>query len=129
MSSSAEGQRYLKLASDIDRALRFMESTGVSSKHPEIHEAEFFTSHEALILQYEEALTRKDSLTGEWYDCSAHMLWIGERTRQLDGAHVEFLRGVRNPIGCKVGPTATAGRGRRPVRGCSTPSVSPAASP
>ena len=108
VSSSAEGQRYLKLASDIDRALRFMESTGVSSKHPEIHEAEFFTSHEALILQYEEALTRKDSLTGEWYDCSAHMLWIGERTRQLDGAHVEFLRGVRNPIGCKVGPSATA---------------------
>ncbi|MEL6985520.1 MAG: 3-deoxy-7-phosphoheptulonate synthase class II, partial [Actinomycetota bacterium] len=107
VSSSAEGKRYLKLASEIDRALRFMEATGVSSQHPEIHEAEFFTSHEALILQYEEALTRKDSLTDEWYDCSAHMLWIGERTRQLDGAHVEFLRGVRNPIGCKVGPTAT----------------------
>ncbi len=108
VSSSTEGKRYLKLASEIDRALRFMEATGVSSQHPEIHEAEFFTSHEALILQYEEALTRKDSLTDEWYDCSAHMLWIGERTRQLDGAHVEFLRGVRNPIGCKVGPTATA---------------------
>ncbi len=107
VSSSTEGKRYMKLASEIDRALRFMEATGVSSQHPEIHEAEFFTSHEALILQYEEALTRKDSLTDEWYDCSAHMLWIGERTRQLDGAHVEFLRGVRNPIGCKVGPTAT----------------------
>lgn len=107
VSTSAEGKRYLKLASEIDRALRFMEATGVSSQHPEIHEAEFFTSHEALILQYEEALTRKDSLTDEWYDCSAHMLWIGERTRQLDGAHVEFLRGVRNPLGCKVGPTAT----------------------
>jgi 3-deoxy-7-phosphoheptulonate synthase len=66
-----------------------------------------FTSHEALILGYEEALTRQDSLTGDWYDCSAHMLWIGERTRQLDGAHIEFLRGVHNPIGCKVGPTAT----------------------
>ena len=67
-----------------------------------------YTSHEALILGYEEALTRQDSLTGSWYDCSAHMLWIGERTRQLDGAHIEFLRGVSNPIGCKIGPTTTA---------------------
>ena len=107
VASSREGQRYTKLAAEIDRALRFMEATGVSSQHSEIHEAELFTSHEALILQYEEALTRKDSLTDEWYDCSAHMLWIGERTRQLDGAHVEFLRGVRNPIGCKIGPTTT----------------------
>ena len=107
VASSREGQRYAKLASEIDRALRFMEATGVSSQHSEIHEAELFTSHEALILQYEEALTRKDSLTDEWYDCSAHMLWIGERTRQLDGAHVEFLRGGRNPIGCKIGPTTT----------------------
>ena len=72
---------------------------------------DFYTSHEALILGYEEALTRQDSLTGDWYDCSAHMLWIGERTRELDGAHVEFLRGVGNPIGCKVGPTM-----RRPTR-------------
>ena len=107
VSSSPEGQRYATLASEIDRALRFMEAAGISSKHPEIHEADFFTSHEALILQYEEALTRRDSLTDEWYDCSAHMLWIGERTRQLDGAHVEFLRGVKNPLGCKIGPTAT----------------------
>ena len=84
-----------------------MEAAGISSQHPEIHEVDFYTSHEALILQYEEALTRKDSLTDEWYDCSAHMVWIGERTRQLDGAHVEFLRGVKNPIGCKIGPTAT----------------------
>jgi 3-deoxy-7-phosphoheptulonate synthase len=105
--SSGEGQRYQALAAEIDRALRFMESTGVSSQHPEIHEADFFTSHEALILQYEEALTRKDSLTGEWYDCSAHMVWIGERTRQLDGAHVEFFSGIKNPVGCKIGPTAT----------------------
>jgi 3-deoxy-7-phosphoheptulonate synthase len=74
---------------------------------PSLHEVDFFTSHEALILGYEEALTRQDSLTGQWYDCSAHMLWIGERTRQLDGAHVEFLRGVHNPLGCKVGPSAT----------------------
>jgi 3-deoxy-7-phosphoheptulonate synthase len=108
VATSAEGKRYHQLASEIDRALRFMEAAGISSKHPEIHEADFFTSHEALILQYEESLTRQDSLTGDWYDCSAHMLWIGERTRQLDGAHVEFLRGVRNPVGCKVGPTATA---------------------
>lgn len=107
VSSSNQGQRYNQLAEEIDRALRFMEATGVSSQHSEIHEAELFTSHEALILQYEEALTRNDSLTNEWYDCSAHMLWIGERTRQLDGAHVEFLRGVKNPLGCKVGPTAT----------------------
>ncbi len=107
VATSNEGQRYTKLAAEIDRALRFMEATGVSSQHPEIHEAEFFTSHEALILQYEEALTRKDSLTDEWYDCSAHMLWIGERTRQLDGAHIEFLSGVKNPIGCKIGPTTT----------------------
>ncbi len=108
VASSAEGRRYLQLASEIDRALRFMEAAGISSKHPEIHEADFFTSHEALILQYEEALTRRDSLTDEWYDCSAHMIWIGERTRDLDGAHVEFFRGIRNPIGCKVGPSATA---------------------
>ncbi len=84
-----------------------MEAAGISSNHPEIHEADFYTSHEALILQYEEALTRKDSLTGDWYDCSAHMIWIGERTRQLDGAHVEFFRGVNNPVGCKVGPSTT----------------------
>src|SRR3989442_2819081 len=74
----------------------------------QLHQADLSTSHEALILGYEEALTRKDSLTGDWYDCSAHLLWIGERTRQPDGAHVEFLRGVHNPIGCKVGPDATA---------------------
>ena len=107
VATSAEGQRYVQLATEIDRALRFMEAAGISSQHPEIHEADFYTSHEALILQYEEALTRRDSLTGDWYDCSAHMPWIGERTRQADGAHVEFLRGVRNPIACKIGPTAT----------------------
>jgi len=107
VGDSPAGERYTALAQEIDRALRFMEAAGVSSNHPEIHEADFFTSHEALILQYEEALTRKDSLTGDWYNCSAHMVWIGERTRQLDGAHGEFFRGIHNPIGCKVGPTAT----------------------
>ncbi len=107
VAASPEGKRYEHLATEIDRALRFMEATGLSSNHSEIHEADFFTSHEALILQYEEALTRQDSLTDDWYDCSAHMVWIGERTRQLDGAHIEFMRGVKNPIGCKIGPTAT----------------------
>jgi 3-deoxy-7-phosphoheptulonate synthase len=72
-----------------------------------LHEVDFYTSHEALILGYEEALTRRDSLTDDWYDCSAHMLWVGERTRQIDGAHVEFLAGVGNPIGCKIGPSTT----------------------
>jgi 3-deoxy-7-phosphoheptulonate synthase len=108
VASSREGQRYERLADDIDRALRFMHACGVDSATlPALHEVDFYTSHEALVLGYEQALTREDSLTGEWYDCSAHMLWIGERTRQLDGAHVEFLRGVGNPIGCKVGPSAT----------------------
>ena len=104
VGSSREGQRYERLADEIDRALRFMRACGIDSEtQPNLHEVDFFTSHEALILGYEEALTREDSLTGDWYDCSAHMLWIGERTRQLDGAHVEFLRGVGNPIGCKLG--------------------------
>ena len=109
VASSPAGERYEKMAGEIDRALTFMDACGVnSSTVPALHEVDFFTSHEALLLNYEEALTREDSLTGDWYDCSAHMLWIGERTRQLDGAHVEFLRGVKNPLGCKVGPTATA---------------------
>jgi len=109
VASSPAGQRYAQMADEIDRALRFMTACGVTgTTTPALHEVEFYTSHEALLLEYEEALTRNDSLTGDWYDCSAHMLWIGERTRQLDGAHVEFLRGVGNPLGCKVGPTATA---------------------
>jgi 3-deoxy-7-phosphoheptulonate synthase len=108
VGASPEGQRYGRLASEIDRALRFMRACGVDTENSStLHEVDVFTSHEALILGWEEALTRQDSLTGQWYDCSAHMLWIGERTRQLDGAHVEFLRGVGNPIGCKIGPSAT----------------------
>lgn len=108
VASSPAGERYIQMADEIDRALTFMNACGVNSTTvPALHEVDFFTSHEALLLNYEEALTRKDSLTGDWYDCSAHMLWIGERTRQLDGAHVEFLRGVKNPLGCKIGPTAT----------------------
>jgi 3-deoxy-7-phosphoheptulonate synthase len=108
VASSPEGQRYDKLAREIDRALSFMRACGIETEaNPNLSEVDVFTSHEALILGYEEALTRRDSITGDWYDCSAHMLWIGERTRELDGAHVEFLRGVGNPIGCKVGPTMT----------------------
>lgn len=108
VGASPEGQRYEQLAREIDMAMGFMRACGVDTENNStLHEVDVFTSHEALILGYEEALTRQDSLTGEWYDCSAHMLWIGERTRQLDGAHVEFLRGVGNPIGCKIGPTAS----------------------
>ena len=108
VASSPAGQRYEEVAAGIDRALRFMAACGVDTEtEPQLHQADMWTSHEALVLGYEEALTRRDSLTGDWYDCSAHMLWIGERTRQLDGAHVEFLSGVGNPIGCKLGPTAT----------------------
>ena len=108
VAASPAGQRYEDLAAEIDRAVQFMRACGVTSERlSELRQVDFFTSHEALLLGYEEALTRRDSLTGGWYDCSAHMLWIGERTRQVDGAHVEFLRGVRNPLGCKIGPTAT----------------------
>jgi 3-deoxy-7-phosphoheptulonate synthase len=107
--SSNEVQRYERLADEIERALRFMRACGLEPDHvPALHEVDFWTSHEALVLGYEEALTRQDSLSGDWYDCSAHMVWIGERTRGLDDAHVEFFRGIANPVGCKVGPTATA---------------------
>ncbi|MCL4118442.1 UNVERIFIED_CONTAM: hypothetical protein GTU68_041651 [Idotea baltica] len=107
VAASPAGKRYQQLAEGIESALRFMSSCGIDVDDSRLEEVDFFTSHEALLLNYEQALTRKDSLTGDWYDCSAHMLWIGERTRQLEGAHVEFLRGVKNPLGCKVGPTAT----------------------
>jgi 3-deoxy-7-phosphoheptulonate synthase len=108
VASSPSGRRYERVADEIERAMSFMRACGIDTEsQPNLHEADVFTSHEALILGYEEALTREDSLTGDWYDCSAHMLWIGERTRQVDGAHVEFLRGVGNPVGCKVGPTAS----------------------
>lgn len=108
VASSPEGQRYDAMAIEIDRALRFMRAIGMDTEsNPNLREVDVWTSHEALLLGYEQALTRRDSTTGNWYDCSAHMLWIGERTRDLDGAHVEFLRGVGNPIGCKVGPSMT----------------------
>ena len=107
VASSPEGQRYETIAAGIDSALRFMAACGIDlATAAQIQEVDFWTSHEALLLHYEEALTRVDTLTGDHYDCSAHMLWIGERTRQLDHAHVEFLRGVHNPLGCKIGPSA-----------------------
>jgi 3-deoxy-7-phosphoheptulonate synthase len=109
VASSPAGRRFEAMANEIDRALKFMRACGMDTESTAaLHEVDVYTSHEALLIGYEEALTRQDSLTGTWYDCSAHMLWIGERTRQLDGAHVEFLRGVLNPIGVKLGPAATA---------------------
>lgn len=105
IKKSPQGQSYEKVARDITQAINFMRVVGLDTDNiPQLQQATFFTSHEALLLGYEEALTRQDSTTGNWYDCSAHMLWIGDRTRQLDGAHIEFLRGVLNPIGMKVGP-------------------------
>ena len=104
VKTSPMGRSYERLAKQIDQALHFMQVIGFDMDHPIINQASFFTSHEALLLGYEEALTRQDSTTGLWYDCSAHMLWIGDRTRQLDGAHIEFLSGVLNPLGMKVGP-------------------------
>jgi len=107
VASSAEGRRYETIASEIDRALRFMAACGIDLDSTAVHQVDFWTSHESLLLGYEEALTRRDSLTGDWYDCSAHLLWIGDRTRDVDGAHVEFLSGVGNPIGLKLGPSST----------------------
>src|SRR6185437_5580953 len=108
VASSTEGQRYERIAGEIDRALRFMAACGIDlDAEGGLHQVDFWTSHEALILNYEEALTRQDSLTGDWVDTSAHLLWVGERTRQVDGAHVDFLSGVINPVGAKVGPAAT----------------------
>ncbi|MDD5156724.1 MAG: 3-deoxy-7-phosphoheptulonate synthase class II [Sulfurimonas sp.] len=99
-------KKYEALAEQIGKSLTFMEACGITSKsYRTLRETDFYTSHEALLLPYEEAFTRKDSLTGDWYDTSAHMLWIGDRTRQLNGAHVEFLSGVHNPIGIKAGPS------------------------
>jgi 3-deoxy-7-phosphoheptulonate synthase len=108
VADSLEGRRYERIASDIERALRFMAACGIDLEaERELHEVDVWTSHEGLLLDYEEALTRTDSTTGDWYDCSAHLLWIGERTRQPDGAHAAFFAGVHNPLGAKLGPGAT----------------------
>ncbi|KAG8373385.1 hypothetical protein BUALT_Bualt11G0018900 [Buddleja alternifolia] len=102
VENSEQGDRYQELAHRVDEALGFMEAAGLTIDHPVMSTTDFWTSHECLLLPYEQALTRKDSTSGLHYGCSAHMLWVGERTRQLDGAHVEFLRGVANPLGIKV---------------------------
>ncbi|MCZ6186509.1 3-deoxy-7-phosphoheptulonate synthase class II [Campylobacter ureolyticus] len=99
--------KFSNLVNEITRALDFMEACGIDPEAQAINETRVYTSHEALLLPYEEALTRIDSTSGDWYDCSAHMLWIGERTRGLNEAHVNFLSGVKNPVGVKIGPTAT----------------------
>ncbi len=106
VADSAQGHRYQEMADRIEEALAFMAACGITSDRvPQVKEAPFYTSHEALLLNYEEPLVREDSLTGEYYGCSAHLLWIGDRTRQPDGAHVEFLRGLHNPVGIKCGPS------------------------
>jgi 3-deoxy-7-phosphoheptulonate synthase len=106
VADSPQGERYRALADRLTETLDFMAACGLNSETtPAIRETEFYTSHEALFLSYEEAMTRIDSTTGDWYDCSAHLVWLGDRTKQLDGAHVEFLRGIKNPLGMKCGPT------------------------
>ena len=97
--------QYQDISQRITQALKFMETCGISAENTaSIRETQLYTSHEALLLPYEQALTRKDTLSDLWYDCSAHMVWIGERTRQLDHAHIEYFRGINNPVGVKVGP-------------------------
>jgi 3-deoxy-7-phosphoheptulonate synthase len=106
VKDSPQSKRYQDLANQITEALGFMRACGVDPElHPELRITDFFTSHEALLLGYEQALTRVDSTTGDWYCCSGHMVWIGDRTRQADHAHVEFCRGIKNPLGLKTGPS------------------------
>jgi len=106
VSGNPQAERYRALADRISEALNFMEACGITGKQVRaVSEVDFYTSHEALLLGFEQAMTRVDSTSGDWYDTSAHMIWIGDRTRQLDGAHVEFCRGVGNPIGVKCGPS------------------------
>ncbi|MBT5048370.1 MAG: 3-deoxy-7-phosphoheptulonate synthase class II [Rhodospirillaceae bacterium] len=108
VEQSPAGERYKDLAEHLDEALAFMAACGMNSETThQIRETDFYTSHEALLPGYEEAMTRIDSTTGDWYDTSAHMLWIGDRTRDPNEAHIEFLRGVGNPLGCKAGPSQT----------------------
>lgn len=107
VEQTEEGSRYRKFATKVDESLRFMKAIGVDTSSDTFAKTDFFTAHECLLLPYEQALTRKDSTTGKWYDCSAHMLWVGERTRELDGAHLEFTRGIGNPLGVKVSDKCT----------------------
>jgi 3-deoxy-7-phosphoheptulonate synthase len=104
------GKRYEQLSLQIDKSVKFLAAAGITSDNaPQLRQTTVYTSHEALLLNYEEALTRVDSLTNDWYNCSAHMLWIGDRTRDLDDAHIEYFRGIKNPVGCKVGPSMEVG--------------------
>ncbi|WP_193181762.1 class II 3-deoxy-7-phosphoheptulonate synthase [Nisaea sediminum] len=108
VQKSPQGERFENLVQRIDEALEFMRACGITPENnQQLRETEFYTSHEALLLGYEQAMTRKDTITGEggWYSTSAHMLWVGDRTRQADGAHIEYLRGIQNPIGMKCGPS------------------------
>jgi 3-deoxy-7-phosphoheptulonate synthase len=106
VKDSPQSRRYVELADRISEALEFMQACGLDlESHPELRTTDFYTSHEALLLGYEQAFTRVDSTTGDWYATSGHMLWVGDRTRQLDHAHIEYARGVKNPIGLKCGPS------------------------
>ena len=108
VSSGEQAKKYAQLADRIDEAMTFMAACGLTpDAAPQLRETDFYTSHEALLLGYEEAMTRIDSTSDDWYDTSAHMVWIGDRTRQLDSGHVEFMRGIANPIGLKTGPSQT----------------------
>ncbi|HJN22420.1 MAG TPA: 3-deoxy-7-phosphoheptulonate synthase class II, partial [Rhodospirillales bacterium] len=110
VAASPLGDRYRDLTHRLGETLDFMAACGLTSETtPQIHETDYFTSHEALLLNYEQAMTRIDSIRGDYYDTSAHLLWAGERTRALDGAHIEFLRGINNPVAVKIGPTMEAG--------------------
>ncbi len=103
------GQKYEEISCQIDKTMQFLKAAGLTPENtPQLKQTTVYTSHEALLLNYEEALTRVDSLSNDYYNTSAHMLWIGDRTRDLDGAHLEYFRGIKNPIGCKVGPTMQA---------------------
>jgi 3-deoxy-7-phosphoheptulonate synthase len=109
VKDSPQSSRYREIAERITESLDFMRAIGIDPEtHPEMRTTDFYTSHEALLLGYEEALTRVDSTTGDWYACSGHMLWVGDRTRQADHAHIEYLRGIKNPIGLKCGPSLSA---------------------
>ncbi len=109
VKDSPQAERYRELANRISETMEFMKAVGITSEnHPALRETDFFTSHEALLLGYEQAMTRVDSTSGDWYATSGHMLWIGDRTRQPDHAHVEYCRGVKNPLGLKCGPSLTA---------------------
>ena len=109
MRDPAQSSRYMELADRINETLAFMRAIGINPElHQEMRQTDFYTSHEALLLGYEQALTRVDSTSGDWYATSGHMVWIGDRTRQPDGAHVEYARGIRNPIGLKCGPSMKA---------------------